>query len=51
MIHTDFNYNDRRDLIIFVDFHEYKRIGKITAGHESYFDSRDLVIIDHHIGE
>lgn len=50
-IQTDFDYSDDWDLIIFVDFTAYSRIGKITEWHEHYFDSKKTLIIDHHIGD
>ncbi len=50
-IKTNFDYSDKRDLIIFVDFTVYSRIKKLTEGHESYFDSKDKLIIDHHLGD
>lgn len=50
-IQTDFDYSDDWDLIIFVDFTPYSRIGKITEGHEAYFDNKPTLIVDHHIGD
>lgn len=50
-IRTDFDYSDTRDLIVFVDFTGYNRIGKITEWHEAYFDNKDTLIVDHHIGD
>lgn len=48
-ISTVFDYSDERDLIVFVDFNGYRRIAGITAGHETYFDSKERITIDHHI--
>lgn len=50
-ITTDFDYSENWDLIIYVDFFEYKRIKKITEWHEEYFDAKPMLIVDHHIGE
>ena len=36
---------------MFVDFNNYGRIGKITAGHEEYFDAKEKIIVDHHLGD
>ena len=50
-IRIDFDYNDSWDLLVFVDFSEYSRIGKIIDGHEDYFNTKPKLIIDHHLGE
>lgn len=47
-IHTAIDYNQRYTGLIFVDFTEYSRIPRLTAGHEDWFDSHRKIIIDHH---
>lgn len=47
-IKTNFDYG-KYDLIFFVDFSGYERISWITKDHESYFDTKKKIIIDHHI--
>lgn len=37
------------DLLIFVDFSDIKRISHIATNNPTYFDTRPLIIIDHHI--
>jgi phosphoesterase RecJ-like protein len=37
------------DLLVFVDFTEYSRIAKFTSSFETYFDTQQKVIIDHHL--
>lgn len=49
-IKTTFSYSKSYDLLIFLDFTEYRRIYNLTADHKEYFDSMPLLIIDHHIG-
>ena len=47
-IQTAIDYNQRYTGLIFVDFTEYSRIPRLTAGHEDWFDSHHKIIIDHH---
>ena len=49
-IQTEFDYSNRYDLIIFVDFSPYTRT-VFSAGKYDYFDSKQLIVIDHHIGD
>ncbi len=49
-IRTDFDYA-HYDLIIFLDFTWYRRIGGLTAWHEEYFDNANIVVVDHHIDD
>lgn len=49
-IQTEFDYSNRYDLIIFVDFSPYDRT-VFSAGKYDYFDSKQLIVIDHHIGD
>jgi bifunctional oligoribonuclease and PAP phosphatase NrnA len=49
-IQDSFDYNNY-DLLVFLDFWSYHRIQKFTQDHEKYFDTAQLVIIDHHHGE
>jgi nanoRNase/pAp phosphatase (c-di-AMP/oligoRNAs hydrolase) len=49
-LQLSFDYG-KYDLIVFVDFTEYSRIAKFTAGFESYFDEQQKIIIDHHLFE
>ncbi|HMT01323.1 MAG TPA: bifunctional oligoribonuclease/PAP phosphatase NrnA [Candidatus Absconditabacterales bacterium] len=44
---TDFSYKNY-DCLFFLDFGAYSRIGGFTAGKEQYFQSSQLVVIDHH---
>lgn len=44
-----FDYSKRYDLIVFVDFSPYDRT-VFSAGKYDYFDTKQLVVIDHHIG-
>lgn len=46
----EFDYGNY-DLLIFVDFNQYSRIGIFTFGHEEYFDTVQKIIIDHHEAE
>lgn len=48
-IKTSFDYKKKYNLIIFVDFSWYDRC-VFTAGQYDYFDSKPLIIIDHHLG-
>ena len=48
-IKSEFDYSKRYDLIIFVDFSPYTRT-LFSAGKYDYFDSKDIVIFDHHMG-
>lgn len=48
-VQSEFDYSNRYDLIIFVDFSPYART-IFSAGKYDYFDSKKLIIIDHHIG-
>lgn len=48
-IKDSFDYKKKYDLIIFVDFSWYDRC-VFTAGQYDYFDSKPLIIIDHHLG-
>lgn len=50
-IQTAIDYNQRYTGLIFVDFTEYKRIERLTMGHEDWFDSHHKIIIDHHAVE
>ena len=43
-----FDYTKKYDVIVFVDFTPYSRIGKFTENNEEYFDQNTLCIIDHH---
>lgn len=45
-----FDYKKKYDLIIFVDCASYRRVS-FTQGHEEYFDSKPILIIDHHIDD
>ena len=47
-IQTVIDYNQRYTGLIFLDFTEYGRISRLTAGHEDWFDSHHKIIIDHH---
>jgi phosphoesterase RecJ-like protein len=49
-ISDQFDYSSRYDLIIFVDFSPYMRT-VFTKGKYDYFDSKPLLIIDHHLGD
>ena len=49
-VNSDFDYAKRYDLIIFVDFSPYTRT-MFSAGKYDYFDSKKLIILDHHIGD
>lgn len=49
-IRTDFDYG-QYDLIIFLDFTWYGRIKKITEWYEAYFDSANIIVVDHHIDD
>lgn len=46
-IKTTFDYKNY-DLVIFVDFSGYKRLGKFTRENQEYFEKQNIVIIDHH---
>lgn len=48
IIQTAIDYNQRYTGLIFVDFTEYKRIGRLTMWYEDWFDSHHKIIIDHH---
>lgn len=50
-IRSDFKPQRKYDLIIFVDFSGYDRIGHFSAWHYDYFDEKALLIIDHHYGD
>ncbi len=50
-IRDDFKTQRKYDLIIFVDFSAYDRIGHFSAGHYDYFDAKPLLVIDHHYGD
>lgn len=47
-IKTDFPYTNHYDLMFFLDFSSYKRIGKFTNKKETYFKKQTVIIIDHH---
>ena len=58
-LQTTFDYGDY-DLLTFIDFSEYKRIGDFTKEYEAhmgkkdkkietYFNEKDKIIIDHHL--
>jgi nanoRNase/pAp phosphatase (c-di-AMP/oligoRNAs hydrolase) len=47
-VQTAIDYNQRYTGLIFLDFTEYNRIPRLTAGHEDRFDSHHKIIIDHH---
>lgn len=49
-IQDTFDYKKKYDLIIFVDFSPYART-VFTKGQYDYFDSKPLLIIDHHLGD
>ncbi len=49
-IQSSFDYKNKYDLLIFVDFSQYMR-SCFTAGKYDYFDNKQLVIIDHHLGD
>lgn len=49
-IKTTFDYGTY-DVLVFVDFSDYKRIDQLTKWHEQYFDDHALCIIDHHHGD
>lgn len=49
-IQSVFDYSKRYDLIIFVDFSPYART-IFSSGQYDYFDSKKLIIMDHHLGE
>ena len=49
-VESDFDYSTRYDVIIFVDFSPYTRT-IFSAGKYDYFDSKKLIVIDHHIGD
>lgn len=49
-IQNDFDYKNKYDLIIFVDFSPYVRT-VFTKGKYDYFDNKPLIIIDHHLGD
>jgi len=46
-INTQFDYGDY-DILVFLDFHGYNRIPQFTKDHETYFDQKTIIIIDHH---
>lgn len=48
-IQWQFDYKKKYDCIIFVDFSSYDRT-VFTKGKYDYFDSKQLIVIDHHIG-
>ena len=47
-LQTDFDYWIY-DVIVFVDFSTYNMIKKFSLWHETYFNSQEKIIIDHHI--
>jgi bifunctional oligoribonuclease and PAP phosphatase NrnA len=47
-IQTTFDYG-AYDLLIFLDFTPYDRIQWFTKDHESYFDTHEKIVIDHHL--
>lgn len=49
-IRTDFDYG-KYDLLIFVDFAPYSRIGRFTRQKEDYFNKNKIVIFDHHYSD
>ena len=49
-IKDDFDYKKKYDLVIFVDFSPYLRT-VFTKGQYDYFDSKPLLVIDHHLGD
>lgn len=49
-IKDSFDYKKKYDLIIFVDFSPYLRT-VFTKGQYDYFDSKKLIVIDHHLGD
>jgi bifunctional oligoribonuclease and PAP phosphatase NrnA len=49
-IKDTFDYKKKYNLIIFVDFSPYART-VFTKGQYDYFDSKPLIIIDHHLGD
>lgn len=49
-VQTSFDYSNRYDLLIFVDFSPYTRT-VFSAGKYDYFDNKKLLIFDHHIGD
>lgn len=49
-IGTDFNY-EYFDLVWFLDFTGYNRIGWFTFWHELYFDNTNMFVVDHHIDD
>lgn len=49
-IKHSFDYKKKYDLIVFVDFSPYSRT-VFTQGQYDYFDSKPLLVIDHHLGD
>ena len=49
-IKSDFDYSTY-DLLIFIDFAPYERIGKFTRWKEEYFNKNKIVIFDHHYSD
>ena len=49
-IKNTFDYKNKYDLIIFVDFSPYIRT-VFAKGQYDYFDSKPLLIVDHHLGD
>ncbi len=49
-IQDNFDYKNKYDLIIFVDFSPYART-VFTKWKYDYFDTKPLLIIDHHLGD
>jgi phosphoesterase RecJ-like protein len=47
-LQTEFDYG-KYDVLVFVDFTEYKRIGAFTSDFKSYFDEQQKIILDHHL--
>lgn len=37
------------DVLVFVDFSGYRRMGSITIWNEKYFDENKIIVIDHHL--
>ena len=49
-IQTKFDYANKYDLLLFVDFSPYNRT-IFSAGKYDYFDQKKLIVIDHHMGD
>lgn len=48
-IKSTFEYKNKYDLIVFVDFSPYERT-VFTKGKYDYFDQKPLLVMDHHLG-